>query len=116
MRDDVASYVPSLIARRLAVRAEPLTEARAELLSGAVLFADISGFTALTESLASHGRRGAEELTQCLNIYFGQLIDLITSRGGDVLKFAGDALIAFWPADGSGLAAATLRATDCALA
>src|SRR5262245_28224126 len=115
MRDNPASYVPALMVRRLADGREPLTDPRAEILRGAVLFADISGFTALTESLAKRGRRGAEELTQFLNVYFGRLIDLMCGRGGDVLKFAGDAMIAFWPADPDGLETATLRAAECAL-
>jgi class 3 adenylate cyclase len=57
----------------------------------------ISGFTALSERLAERGPEGVEELTQVLNAYFGQLIDLITAHGGDVVKFSGDALLAFWP-------------------
>jgi class 3 adenylate cyclase len=57
-----------LVARRVARQSQPPTEARAELVTAAVLFADISGFTALTEGLARHGAEGAEELTQNLNI------------------------------------------------
>ena len=50
-----------------------------------------------------------EELTQVLNDYFGRLIDLITAHGGDVAKFAGDALLAFWRAAGpEGLATAAM--------
>ena len=114
--ESYASYVPALIARQFARESAPPTEARAERLTGAVLFADISGFTALTESLARRGPRGAEELTQCLNVYFGQLIDLMTDHGGDVLKFAGDALLAFWPVGSDDLQLATGRAAQCALA
>lgn len=40
-----------------------------------------------------------EKLTYYLNDYFGQLIRLIHSHGGDVVKFAGDALLAVWPTD-----------------
>ncbi len=58
--------------------------------------ADISGFTPLTARFAREGPAGAEKLTGILNTYFGQLIELITSYWGDVLKFAGDALIAIW--------------------
>ncbi|HEY1011668.1 MAG TPA: adenylate/guanylate cyclase domain-containing protein, partial [Herpetosiphonaceae bacterium] len=80
----------------------------------AVLFADISGWTALAERLAQRGPVGAEELQQVLNLYFDQLIDLIQAHGGDVVNFAGDALLAIWPA-GDGLAAAVQRATQCGL-
>jgi class 3 adenylate cyclase len=69
-----------------------------EKFPAAVLFADVSGFTALTERLAARGPAGAEELVALLNTYFGQLIDLVTSYGGDVVKFAGDAVLALWPA------------------
>lgn len=83
----------------------------------AVLFADISGFTALTESLADKGADGVEELTRILNAYFGQIISVVRSHGGDVIKFAGDALLAFWPTnEDSDLSVMARRATQCALA
>src|SRR5262249_46442221 len=85
---------------------------------GAVLFADISGFTALTERLAEHGRSGAEELTQILDDYFGRIIEVVTAHGGDVIKFAGDALLALWQAEDlpEDLPTLTVRAAQCALA
>src|SRR5262245_17608879 len=93
----LASYVPRLIIQRLAANPTPISVPISERFPAAVLFADISGFTALTEHLAQQGPAGAEVLTRELNTYFGQLIDLITSHGGDVIKFAGDALTAVWP-------------------
>ncbi|MFN8458085.1 MAG: adenylate/guanylate cyclase domain-containing protein [Anaerolineae bacterium] len=72
--------------------------------------------------MAHKGPVGAEELTQHLNTYFGQLIQLITAHGGDIVKFAGDALIAIWPAvDSTGqpqnslLPAAVYQAAQCGL-
>ena len=62
----------------------------------AVLFADISGFTALTEKLAEQGPIGMETLTTVINAYFGRLVEVVTDYGGDVVKFAGDAMIAIW--------------------
>src|SRR5262249_57417676 len=44
-----------------------------------------------------------------------RLVDLVDEHGGEVLKFAGDATLALWPADGEGEAAATRRAAQCAL-
>ena len=41
---------------------------------------------------------------------------MILDHGGDILKIAGDALVAFWPASDEPLAAATLRAGQCGLA
>jgi class 3 adenylate cyclase len=110
-----SSYVAALAARRLVGRHEPLAEPEGERLAAAVLFADISGFTALTERLARTGPGGLEELTELLNGCFGQLVQLVVDHGGDVVKFAGDALLALWPAD-EGLPVATVRAASCGLA
>ncbi|GMH39595.1 hypothetical protein BSKO_07493 [Bryopsis sp. KO-2023] len=62
-------------------------------LKGAVMVADITGFTALTERLSKHGTAGIELLTKCMNNYFSQVIDLVQKYEGDVVKFAGDSLI-----------------------
>ena len=48
----LVSYVPALIARRLAADPNPISQPTAERFAAAVLFADISGFTALGERLA----------------------------------------------------------------
>jgi len=115
--ETLASYVPALITRRLAVDPTPITTPIVERFPATVLFADISGFTVLAERLAARGPAGAEELTRLLNAYFGRLIALVTAHGGDVVKFAGDALLALWPAAGfASLPAATLRAAQCGLA
>jgi class 3 adenylate cyclase/tetratricopeptide (TPR) repeat protein len=82
---------------------------------GAALFADVSGFTPLTEALArSLGpRRGAEELTDQINRVYDALIDELHNYGGSVIGFAGDA-ITCWLDEREGPAAA--RAATCALA
>jgi class 3 adenylate cyclase len=112
---ELSSYVSGLAARRLVGRHEPLREPAGEQLVAAALFADISGFTALTERLARTGSGGVEELTELLNGCFGQLVQLVVDHGGDVVKFAGDALLALWPAGGE-LPVVTARATSCGLA
>ena len=61
------------------------------------LFADISGFTKLSESFSKKGRTGSEFLAFCLNRYMELLINIIANNGGDVIKFAGDALLVIWP-------------------
>merc|ERR1711962_872947 len=69
---------------------------------GVVMFADISGFTALTEKYSSMGTdggggaRGTDKLCATLNTYIGMIVDEIVDRKGDVLKFAGDAIFATW--------------------
>jgi len=77
---------------------EESTEPHAQPVKAAVALADVSGFTALTEALAKEGPAGVELLTKCMNSYFAQVIDLVLHFGGDVSKFAGDAmLIVFLP-------------------
>ncbi len=93
----LASYVPRLIQNRVAADPSPIEAPVAERFQAAILFADISGFTLLTERLAEEGPTGVESLARILNEYFGQLIDIIHAYGGDVVKFAGDAVIAVWP-------------------
>lgn len=60
---------------------------------------------------------GAEELTAALNRYFGELIQIVVRFGGDVLKFAGDALLATFDdrIDGANLHDATACATAASL-
>ncbi len=122
----LASYVPKLIRKRVAADPSPIESPVAEDIHAAVLFADISGFTRLTESLAETGPAGVETIANILNEYFGQLIDIVHQYGGDVVKFAGDAVIAVWTiASGDGIAEPvsradqwqwTMRAAECALA
>ncbi|RPI21504.1 MAG: adenylate/guanylate cyclase domain-containing protein, partial [Chloroflexota bacterium] len=80
---------------------------------GAVLFADIKGFTPLTEALAIElgPQRGPEELTHQLNRVYGALIDEVSTYHGSVIGFAGDAITCWFDSDEDGL-----RATTCALA
>jgi class 3 adenylate cyclase/tetratricopeptide (TPR) repeat protein len=115
--ETLTSYVPALTLRRFAADPNPLGAPEQDCFPAALLFADISGFTALTERLAQHGPAGAEELSDLLNAYFEQMIALISAHGGDVVKFAGDALIALWTTDAAdNLAAAALRTVQCSLA
>ncbi|NTU84596.1 MAG: AAA family ATPase, partial [Chloroflexales bacterium] len=64
-----------------------------EWVEGALLFADVSGSTALAERLTALGREGTEVVTETLNSYFGTMIRLIEQAGGDLLTFGGDALL-----------------------
>lgn len=67
---------------------------------GAVLFADISGFTALTEALAHRfgARRGADALARQLNRVYNALIEQIHRYGGSVIGFSGDAITCWFDA------------------
>ncbi len=107
MAESAAVYIP--IDRRHALVAGRPLPRRAQ---GAALFADISGFTPLTELLARElgARRGAEELTGYLNQVYEDLIAWVHQYGGTVTGFAGDA-ITCWFAEDEGR-----RAVACALA
>ena len=112
----LASYVPVVVQNRMFELGGGLQQARLDTLRGALLFADISGFTALTERLAARGPAGIELLVRRLNGYFGSLIDVILAYGGDVLKFAGDALVVVFTEVEGREHNAVLRAAACSLA
>ena len=95
-------------------RRRALAEGRSlpDRVRGAALFADISGFTPLTEALARElgPQRGAEELTAHLNRVFHAVIGEVHRFGGDVISFGGDAITCWLDGDDGA------RATACALA
>ncbi len=81
----------------------------AENQVGSVLFADVSGFTALTETFARElgPKRGAEEFTIHLNqIFYGIVADL-HNYGGSVVSFSGDAMTCWFNNDLDGRQAIT---------
>ncbi len=121
----LAAFVPIPVADAIYAHAATTSaataflQARARHQPAAVLFADISGFTHLTDMLSRHGPDGSEELTSLLNLYFTHMIALLKRFGGQVIRFSGDALIALFPtvADGPADVAirrATLQATYAA--
>jgi len=116
--DVYAKFLPELIIEKAVAGDELANKASGEQFHCAVMFADISGFTPLAESFAKEGAIGAEKLTKTLNDYFTYLVELVTSHGGDVVKFAGDAVLAIWQdrGDEQDLAFATWRAAQCGLA
>ena len=112
----LAAYVPPAVARAALRHSRPaLPQApQADRFLAAVLFADISGFTPLTEALAQKGPEGAEELTRLLNSYFSRMISLVEAEGGEVVKFGGDAVTVVFPAGQEELSLATRRAWQAA--
>ncbi|PIQ25052.1 hypothetical protein COW36_07465 [bacterium (Candidatus Blackallbacteria) CG17_big_fil_post_rev_8_21_14_2_50_48_46] len=89
-----SGYVPRVVRQRLSRGPDQLPFLWSD--QGIVLFADISGFTRLAEQLGQEGSEGIETLSQTLNLYFGGLLERIRAWDGDVIKFAGDALLAVW--------------------
>lgn len=114
--DTLEAYLPDTIRGRLLDADEPLSGPANYPLPAGILFADISGFTALAEGLAKDTPNGAERLTAILNEFFGHLIETVETQGGDVVRFAGDALLAVWETEDqeSALALAAWRAAHCA--
>ena len=87
--------------------------------NAAVLFSDISGFTKLTNKLSAEFKdgEGAEILRNLICKFFEELISCITRHSGDVIKFAGDAVLSIWSSSvaNESIETLTLRATACAL-
>ncbi|GEM_PF-678842 len=84
-----------------------------EVLKGSLLFADVSGFTALSERLAyvppeaaereiELRNQGAEQLTTIMNQYFDIMWGILSWSGGILIKFAGDAALVYFPFQESG--------------
>ncbi|MBN1954801.1 MAG: tetratricopeptide repeat protein [Anaerolineae bacterium] len=72
-------------------------------LEAAVLFADVAGFTPLTEAMAQQGPEGVEVLGRTIGGVLGTFVEVVHAHGGDVARFFGDAITAFWPlAPGAG--------------
>ena len=111
-----ASFLPDPVARDIAAHPTERPVGRQQRFEAVTLFADVSGFTPMSEALGKVGRRGTEELTSVLNSYFDPTINLIASYGGFVGKFAGDALTVLFPYRPSSAApVAARRALQCAL-
>lgn len=111
MMNILHSYIPQDRLRALAIGAS--LPNRTE---GAVLFADISGFTQRTEWLTQQlgSRRGAEELTRQVNHVYDALIAEVERYDGSVINFAGDSITCWFDSHESASAGASLRAVFAA--
>ena len=92
----IRAYLPRLLIRRIAATPD-LHLPDETCFAAAVAFVDVSGFTALSTSLADvHGREGGELLQKYINEYFEKMLAIVQAHGGDVVDFAGDAFVALW--------------------
>lgn len=114
--EKLAAYVPTPVAEAIYRQPCPLTQPISRRFPAAVLFADISGFTSLSELLNQAGPAGAEELTVIVNSFFTRMIQISQSYQGQVVKFSGDAMTVLFPAAESSLQTAVRQAGECALA
>src|SRR5262249_23063954 len=81
-----------------------------ETLEAALLLCDLRGFTELSNRLP------VERVLELLNAYFDRVVPAIAAEGGEILKFMGDAVLAFFHRDAAADAcSAGLRAAQGAL-
>src|SRR5260370_9256848 len=85
------TYVGATTAR--GIRAGRTRRGQIESLDAALMLCDLRGFTDLSNRLPT------ERVLALLNLYFDQVLPAITDAGGEVLKFMGDAVMAFFRRD-----------------
>jgi adenylate cyclase len=102
------------LGRRTAARviASPLRRDVGETISAALLFADLRGFTALSEN------QPPARVIAALDAWFDRVAGAAHAFGGEILKFIGDGVLAIFPFGGEARAAcdAALRTVVAARA
>jgi adenylate cyclase/guanylate cyclase len=91
IRDAFCHYLAPTIVDRLASDPSAL-KLGGELREVTVMFADLSGFTALSVKVEP------DVLTRKTNEYLGYIVEHVEATGGYVDKFIGDAVMALWGA------------------
>jgi adenylate cyclase len=88
--DALSVYLGPRTARR--VLAGRIRRGEGERIAAAILLADLKRFTALSE------REDALSVVRWLDEHFEAVGDAVAARGGEILKFTGDGLLAVFPA------------------
>jgi adenylate cyclase len=113
-RDTLKATLDAYLGRRSAARvlSAPLRRNVGETIQATLLFADLRGFTALSES------RPPSDVIAALGAWFDRIAGAVHAFGGEVLKFIGDGVLAIFPVAGSPRVAcdAALRAVSAARA
>ena len=109
-RATLAATLEAYLGRRSAARvlAAPLRRDVGETIQAALLYADLRGFTALSES------NPPALVLSALDAWFDRIAGAVHAFGGEVLKFIGDGVLAIFPVVGARRAArATRRCGRC---
>ena len=113
-RATLTATLEAYLGRRSAARvlAGPLRRDIGETIQAALLYADLRGFTALSEN------NPPAAVIAALDAWFDRIAGAVHAFGGEVLKFIGDGMLAIFPVVGSASAAcdAALRAVSAARA
>ena len=108
----LAAALEAYLGRRSAARvlAGPLRRDIGETIQAALLYADLRGFTVLSES------NPPAAVISALDAWFDRIAGPVHAFGGEVLKFIGDGVLAIFPVVGEprGACAAALRAVSAA--
>ena len=105
IRETLGRFVPTDVAKTLLSEGGELAPEQSE---ATVLFCDLEGFTALTETL------GPDGIVELLNEYFEVMVEILERHRGVVTQFQGDAILATFnvPVPDPEHAANALRAAD----
>jgi adenylate cyclase len=95
-RATLTAALEAYLGRRSAARvlAGPLRRGVGETIEAALLFADLRGFTALSESSPPSA------VISALDAWFDRIAGSVHAFGGEVLKFMGDGVLAIFPVVG----------------
>ena len=114
-RAAMSAVLEAYLGRRSAARvlAAPLRRDVGETIHAALLYADLRGFTALSEA------GPATDVIAALDAWFDRIAGAVHAFGGEVLKFVGDGVLAIFPVSGddsTSACEAALRAVAAARA
>lgn len=85
---DLSRFVPQEVAQKVIQSEEGAITGKGEVNECTILFTDIEGFTAISETLTP------EQLIEALNHYFSLVAGPISQYGGVISQFQGDAVLA----------------------
>ena len=97
----LSAFLPPHLVDALARRRKLPPVGHREKFPAALLFSDISGFTALSERLHKRGREGAEEVANVVNRVFRPVLRTLEQWGGSVCNFGGDSVFVLFLGRGS---------------